>query len=181
MKEPKWEVATEEEVWKFVAWHLAKNGIQTILVGGAVAAIYSDGIYKSGDLDFVLKTYSADIIPKVMESIGFKQSSGRHYIHPRCEKFVEFMFGPAGIGDDVKIKPDEVKLRGQTLFIYSPTDCIRDRLASYINFKARECLDQAALVAEKFPFNHYKVKEWCASEGAPEAYNALLRKLRANK
>jgi hypothetical protein len=78
--EPRWETATEEEVWKFVAWHLAKNGIQTILVGGAVAAIYSDGIYKSGDLDFVLKTYSADVIPKVMASIGFKQSVGRHYI-----------------------------------------------------------------------------------------------------
>ena len=53
MKEPQWSVATEEEVWKFVAWHLAKNGIETILVGGAVAAIYSEGIYKSGDLDEV--------------------------------------------------------------------------------------------------------------------------------
>lgn len=181
MKEPRWKTATEEEVWKFVAWHLAKNGIETILVGGAVAAIYSDGIYKSGDLDFVLKTYATDLIPKIMKSIGFEQSSGRHYIHPDCEKFVEFMFGPAGIGDDVKIKPDEVKIEGQKLYIYSPTDCIRDRLASYIHFNARECLDQAVLVAERFPFNHGKVKEWCASEGAPEAYDALLRKLKSNK
>jgi len=181
VKEPQWETATEEEVWKFVAWHLAKNGIQTILVGGAVAAIYSDGIYKSGDLDFVLKTYTADVIPKVMESIGFKQSVGRHYIHPKCEKFVEFMFGPAGIGDDVKIQPDEVKIKGQTLFIYSPTDCIRDRLASYIHFKARECLDQAVLVADRFPFNHKKVKDWCVSEGAPEAYDSLIRKMTSKK
>jgi hypothetical protein len=181
VKEPNWKTATEEEVWKFVAWHLAKNGIDTILVGGAVAAIYSDGIYKSGDLDFVLKTYTEGKIPEVMNSIGFKQSVGRHYIHPKCEKFVEFMFGPAGIGDDIKIKPDEVKFKGQTLYIYSPTDCVRDRLASYIHFKARECLDQAALVAERFPFNHSKVKEWCASEGAPEAYDALLRKLKTNK
>lgn len=181
MIEPRWEAATEEEVWKFVAWHLAKNGIQTILVGGAVAAIYSDGIYKSGDLDFVLKTYTADVIPKVMESIGFKQSVGRHYIHPKCEKYIEFLFGPAGIGDDVKIKPDEVKINGQTLFIYSPTDCIRDRLASYIHFKARECLDQAVLVADRFPFNHKKVKDWCASEGAPEAYDSLICKLSSKK
>ena len=181
MKEPRWEFATEEEVWKFVAWHLAKNGIETILVGGAVAAIYSDGIYKSGDLDFVLKTYSANFIPKIMESIGFKFSGKRHYIHPQCDIFVEFMFGPAGIGDDLKIKPDEIKLKGQKLFIYSPTDCIRDRLASYIHFKARECLDQAVLVAQKFPFNQNKVKSWCASEGAPEAYDALMRKLQSNK
>lgn len=181
MKEPKWETATEEEVWKFVAWHLAKNGIETILVGGAVAAIYSEGIYKSGDLDFVLKTYSSDVLPKVMESIGFKLSKGRHYVHPKCEKFIEFMFGPVGIGDDVKIKPDEKKVKGQTLYIYSPTDCIRDRLASYIHFKARECLDQAVLVAARFSFNHNKVKEWCANEGSPEAFDALLRKLKENK
>lgn len=55
MKAPDWKNCTEEEVWKFVAWNLAKNGIDTILVGGAVAAIYSEGVYKSGDLDLVLK------------------------------------------------------------------------------------------------------------------------------
>ncbi|MNK15771.1 hypothetical protein D3C87_339210 [compost metagenome] len=32
MTEPRWESCTEEEVWKYVAWHLAKNGIETILV-----------------------------------------------------------------------------------------------------------------------------------------------------
>ena len=178
MKEPKWETATEEDVWLFVGWNLAKNGIQTILVGGAVAAIYSDGIYKSGDLDFVLKTYTEGKLTEVLESIGFQKTKGRHYVHPQCEKFVEFMFGPAGIGDDIHIKPDEKKIDGQTLYIYSPTDCIRDRLASYIHFKARECLDQAVLVAEKFPFNHKKVKEWCASEGAPNAYDELIKKLK---
>lgn len=110
-----------------------------------------------------------------MESIGFNRSSGRHYIHPKCDKFVEFMFGPAGIGDDISIKPDTKKVDGQTLYIYSPTDWIRDRLASYIHFKARECLDQAVLVAQRFPFNHKKVKEWCASEGAPHAFDDYSR------
>lgn len=181
MKEPKWESCTEEEVWKFVAWHLAKNGIETILVGGAVAAIYSEGIYKSGDLDFVLKTYVEGKITPIMESIGFQKSSGRHYIHPRCDKFVEFMFGPAGIGDDVNIKPDIKTIEGQKLYIYSPTDCIRDRLASYIHFKARECLDQAALVAKNFPFNQSKVKEWCKSEGAPEAFDELMKKVKKSQ
>lgn len=178
MKPPVWKNCTEEEVWQYVGWHLAKNGIETILVGGAVAAIYSDGIYKSGDLDFILKTYADGKIQPLMESIGFKKSAGRHYIHPDCDKFVEFMFGPAGIGADVKIKPDEKKIQGQTLYIYSPTDCIRDRLASYIHFKARECLDQAALVAQNFPFNASKVKAWCLAEGAPEAYEELMKKMK---
>ncbi|MGE5086621.1 MAG: hypothetical protein ACM3MG_09995 [Bacillota bacterium] len=108
MIEPQWKSCTEEEVWKYVAWHLAKNGIETILVGGAVAAIYSDGIYKSGDLDLVLKTYLEGKLTPLMDEIGFQKSNGRHYIHPKCDKFIEFMYGPAGIGDDVNIKPDAV-------------------------------------------------------------------------
>lgn len=181
MKEPNWKNCTEEDVWEFVAWHLAKNGIQTILVGGAVAAIYSEGAYKSGDLDIVLKTYVAGKLPEIMESIGFKKSVGRHYIHPKCDKFVEFVNGPAGIGDDVKIVPDKREVDGQVLYLYSPTDCIRDRLASYIHFKARECLDQAALVARKFPFNQKKVRDWCKDEGAPEAFYELVKKLKDKK
>lgn len=178
MKEPNWKNCTEEEVWEFVGWHLAKNGVETILVGGAVAAIYSEGAYKSGDLDLVLKTYVAGKLTEIMKAIGFEKSSGRHYVHPECDKFVEFVNGPVGIGDDVKIKPDQRKVEGQTLYLYSPTDCIRDRLASYIHFKARECLDQAALVAKKFPFNQKKVKDWCSDEGAPEAFEDLMRKLK---
>lgn len=177
MKEPNWEKCNEEDVWKYVGWHLAKRGVKTLLVGGAVAAIYSAGVYKSGDLDFIILTYLDGVIPEVMESIGFKRSGGRHYIHPKCRQFVEFAPGPTGIGDDLNIKPDAKKVEGQTLYIYSPTDCIRDRLASFIHFKARECLDQAALVAKNFPFNRKKVKDWCTSEGAPLAYEELLRKL----
>jgi hypothetical protein len=45
---------TEEELWKYVAVHLKKHNIDTILVGGAVVSIYSEGAYESGDLDFVL-------------------------------------------------------------------------------------------------------------------------------
>ncbi len=31
-----------------------KGGIDTILVGGAVVSIYTEGAYRSGDLDFIL-------------------------------------------------------------------------------------------------------------------------------
>ncbi len=179
MKEPKWESATEKHVWEYVAWHLAKNNIKTLLVGGAVCAIYSEGAYKSGDLDFVSLSIFDEKIPEVMKSIGFQKGVSRHYVHPICKLFVEFVTGPAGIGEDVKIKPDKKEVEGQTLYIYSPTDCIRDRLASYIHFRARECLDQAVLVAERFPFNRRRVKEWCVSEGAPQAYDDLMKKLKA--
>ncbi|MBX3017678.1 MAG: hypothetical protein KF767_07310 [Bdellovibrionaceae bacterium] len=178
MKEPNWKTCTEEEVWKFVAWHLARHGIETFLVGGAVAAIYSEGAYQSGDLDFVLRTSLDKKVPGLMAEIGFIQQKSRHFVHPDCDKFIEFVNGPVGIGDDVRIEPDKVKVEGQTLYIYSPTDCIRDRLASYIHFRARECLDQAVLVARKFPFDQKKVQKWCKEEGAPEAFDELMRQLR---
>lgn len=53
MNEPAWENATEREVWEYVAVQLKKRGVDTVLVGGAVVAIYSDGLYRSGDLDLV--------------------------------------------------------------------------------------------------------------------------------
>lgn len=180
MKEPNWAIATEKEVWEYVAWHLAKNNIETLLVGGAVCAIYSEGIYRSGDLDLVSLSVFDEKIPEIMESIGFEKT-GRHYTHPNCHLFVEFVAGPVGIGEDTKIKPDKREVEGQTLYIYSPTDCIRDRLASYIHFRARECLDQAALVAERFPFNKKKVKDWCRTEGAPQAYDDLMKKLEVSR
>jgi hypothetical protein len=45
---------TEKELWEFVASHLKLRGVSTVLVGGAVVSIYTDGAYQSGDLDFIL-------------------------------------------------------------------------------------------------------------------------------
>jgi len=180
MKEPNWKTCTEEDLWKYVAHHLAVHGFSTILVGGAVAAIYSKGAYKSGDLDIVLENYVTEKIPELMKKIGFEKGAGRHYLHPECAHIsVEFCSPPAAIGDDYSIKPSELKVEGQVLKIYSPTDCIRDRLSSYIHFKARECLDQAALVAKAQPFNSAKIKKWCESEGAPGAYKDFIEAVKA--
>lgn len=179
MKEPNWNSCTEEELWRYIATHLAKNGIDTILVGGAVVAIYTEGAYRSGDLDLVLLTYLNDKLPKLMAEIGFQVSQSRHYSHPQCKHLiVDFASGPPGIGEDYKIKPAEIKSDGQRIKIYSPTDCIRDRLASYIHFNALECLDQAVMVAKKYPFNRSKIKKWCREEGAVESFEEFERALK---
>lgn len=178
MKEPDWKACTEEELWKYVACHLAKNGIDTILVGGAVVSVYTTGAYRSGDLDLVLMSFLSDRLPDLMAEIGFHRVESRHYSHPKCKHLiVDFASPPAAIGDDYKIIPREVKVRGQIIRLYSPTDCIRDRLASYIYFNARECLDQAVLVAKAHEFDVKKVKAWCRSEGASDAYEDFAKLL----
>ena len=112
-----------------------------------------------------------------MKSIGFNKSN-RHYIHPKCNHlYIEFVSAPVSIGDDYRIVPDEKEFKGKILKILSPTDCIKDRLASFIHFKARECLDQALLVAKSQKFNLEKVKEWCLKEpgGGKEAFDEFLK------
>jgi hypothetical protein len=175
MNNPNWKSCTEEDLWKYVGHHLAANDISTILVGGAVAAIYSEGAYRSGDLDFVVESLFTDKIPEIMKKIGFEKGPTRHYQHPECSHiFIEFCSPPAAIGDDLAIKARELKIEGQVLRIYSPTDCIRDRLASYIHFKAKDCLEQAILVARRQTFDSKKVQTWCKAEGAPDAYKDFI-------
>jgi hypothetical protein len=165
----------EKQLWEHVAVHLKKQGIDTILVGGAVVAIYSKGAYRSGDLDFVKGSLFVTKLDETMDEIGFKKH-GRHYVHPECSHmFVEFPGGPPlGIGNDNSIVPDEVKVKGTIIKILSPTDCVKDRLASYIHFKAKEGLDQAILVAKNQDVNLTSIKKWCKGEFAEWAFQDFL-------
>lgn len=168
---------TEAQLWHFVGSHLESRGIGVVLVGGAVVSVYTDGAYRSGDLDFVEEELFGDRTGAAMLELGF-QREGRHFVHPDCRHlFVEFVSGPLGIGADEKIVPREEPVDGNVLKILSPTDCVRDRLASYIHFHARECLDQAALVAKAQPVDWGKVESWCRGEGVggSRAYEELKR------
>jgi hypothetical protein len=168
---------TEEQLWRHVASHLEASGLRVVLVGGAVVSIYSGGLYRSGDLDFVPGASRGQSAEAAMAEIGFERV-GSYYRHPRCAHlFVQFVSGPLGIGDDLGIEPVEVEHEGVTLRILSPTDCVRDRLASYIHFEARECLDQAVLVARARQVDWSRIEEWCRAEGrgGVEAFEQLTR------
>ena len=166
---------TEEQLWRFVAPHLEKNGIAVVLVGGAVVSIHSEGAYRSGDLDFVRSAYFGPAVEEVMAGIGFRRE-GRHYVHPECRHlFVEFVSGPLGIGEETHVVPDEVSEGGVRIKLLSPTDCVCDRLASYIHYHSRDALDQAALVARARPVDWGKIERWCRGEGAPKAFTDLRR------
>ena len=169
----------EKELWEYVAVHLKKKGIDTVLVGGAVVSIYSNGAYRSGDIDFVKTSILVTKLEETMNELGFKKH-GRHYVHPECKHlFVEFPGGPPlGIGEDNTIVPDEVEVNGTVIKIFSPTDCVKDRLASYIHFKAPEGLDQAVLVAKNQDVNLSSIKKWCKGERAEWAFDDFIKKLK---
>lgn len=170
---------TEEELWKYVASHLKKNNVDTILVGGAVVSIYSEGAYESGDLDLVLTNMFIKNLPNLMNEIGFVKKGSRHYEHPECKHlFVEFPSSFLEIGEDNQIIPDEVIVDGTKIKILSPTDCVKDRLAGYMYFKSRDNFDQALLVAKKHSVNLDKIKQWCAGEKHLDVFEEFVRALK---
>jgi hypothetical protein len=182
MQAPDLRTCTEEELWKYVGYHLSEAGVDSVLVGGAVVAIYSKGAYHSGDLDFVAGKGMYAKVKVVLERLGFESVRGRHFEHPNCPHLiVEFPPGPLSIGDDNKIKPAEISVDGRSIKILSPTDCIRDRMASYIHFNARECLDQAVLVAKNQPFDLARVKSWCLAEGAATTFEEFRKRVESAK
>ncbi len=76
--------------------------------------------------EYVALSVFDEKIPEVMKTIGFKKSVGRHYVHPKCKLFVEFVAGSAGIGDDIQIKSDEkavYDLKSRLLEIKKNTCC----------------------------------------------------------
>jgi hypothetical protein len=118
-------------------------------------------------------------IEESLFALGFNRS-GRHYQHPRCRHlFIEFLHPPVSIGSDYRIEPQEVRAEDTIIKILSPTDCVRDRLASYIYFNARECLGQAVLVAARTTVDERVVELWCEKEGerAKRAYRDFQRNL----
>lgn len=170
---------SEEELWKYVASHLKARGIDTVLVGGAVVSIYTEGAYESGDLDFILTNFFVKNVPEVMKEIGFIRHAGRHYIHPECSHlYIEFPKGPLEIGDDSQIIPNEVEVEGKKIKILSPTDCVKDRLASYIYFKDRVGFEQAIMVAKKHPVNIKSIELWCEKENAQSIFEEFKSALR---
>lgn len=168
MNPPDWPNCREEELWSYVAWHLEAAGIETVMVGGAVVAVYTDGIYQSGDIDLVPDDTMRDGIVGVLVEIGFARR-GRHFVHPSCPQlFVEFPNGPVSIGEEFPIEPDERVVEGQRLKLLSPTDCVKDRLAAFIHWKARDCFDQAILVCRQQAarIDWGGLERWCAGEGS---------------
>ncbi|MEN8693361.1 MAG: hypothetical protein ACN4GG_05030 [Akkermansiaceae bacterium] len=176
MNPPNWQNCTEEELWKYVAFHLASHGIDSVLVGGAVVAIYTEGLYQSGDLDLIPNEMFRPKIETVLAKIGFVPSKSRYFMHPKCSHlFLEFPRGPVELGDEYPVTPDIVEHEGRALKILSPTSCVKDRLAGYIYWKSRDYFDQATLVClrQTSRIDWPAIETWCASERHHEVFKEL--------
>ncbi|MBK1828493.1 hypothetical protein [Haloferula rosea] len=180
MEPPDWKQCSEAELWHYVAWHLEGAEIRSVLVGGAVVAIYTEGLYRSGDLDLIADSFDFEALKGVLSSLGFVPSKSRYFKHPECRHlFLEFPPGPVEIGEEFPVVPDELEVHGRALQLLSPTDCVKDRLAGYIHWKSRANFDQAVLVcrrqSQRVQFEI--IRRWCQAEGAIAVYEELRQAL----
>ena len=180
MNEPDWTRSTEEELWHYVGWHLEGAGIGSVLVGGAVVAIHTEGLYRSGDLDLVPDHFDRKQIEGVLRGLGFEPSKSRYFRHPQCSHlFLEFPRGPVEIGEEFPVVPDEIEVMGRRLRVLSPTDSVKDRLAGYIHWNSRANFEQAVLICRRqsVRVDMEQVRRWCEREGGLEAFEELVRNL----
>lgn len=159
---------------------LAKNDIQTVLVGGAVVSIYTDNEYESRDLDFISPADHKKIV-KAMEELGFERQ-GKNFIHPETELSVEFPTGPIGIGDRVPVIPEgKIKVGQVDVILLSPTQSTMDRLAWFYFNNDRQCLDQAVMIALKQPVSLKEIQKWSVEEKQQDKFEVFLKTLTARR
>jgi hypothetical protein len=165
---------TQGELGAYVQSHLQSRGINVVLSGGAVVAIYTSGKYVSRDLDFVNRYgIKRSIITAAMKELGFTEV-GRHFEHPDTKFFVEFPPGPLAIGESYSIELCELELNTGTLILITPTECVKDRLAWYYHTGDNQSLHHAMLVARDQPVDLEEIKRWSGGEGKLEEYEKFI-------
>jgi hypothetical protein len=165
------------DVAEIVARALADAGIRAVLTGGACATLLTDGAYQSADLDFILEgEVQRRDLDAALATAGFSRDNDR-YISPDTRFFVEFPRGPLGIGRDLSIRPQPLKVGRTTVAALSPTDSCRDRLAAFYHWNDRQSLDTAVLIASRHRISLSKIREWSADEGAVEGFEEFHRRL----
>jgi hypothetical protein len=170
---------TQAELGAYVQSHLYAKGIDVVLSGGAVVAIYTSGKYVSNDLDLVNR-YSArrSAIRKAMEELGFEEA-GRHFEHTETKFFVEFPPGPLTLGEQDIVSIDEREMETGILRTISPTDCVKDRLAWYYHDGDLQCLTQAILVAKDHEVDIDEISKWSKGEGKLGEFERIRADLEA--
>ncbi|MCG2723100.1 MAG: hypothetical protein L6290_13975 [Thermodesulfovibrionales bacterium] len=175
-----WQRIGIKELAALISEKLREKGIDTILVGGACVSIYTKNRYLSFDLDFVTHARIKDV-SAVLDEVGFRRESSRHFIRRDCPFFIEFVAPPAAIGDEPLKDENRISTKYGTVVLLTPTDSVKDRLSAYYHWNDTQALDQAMLVAKAQKINLHEVKRWSEKERRTEKYLDFLRRLRSKK
>ncbi len=169
------------EIAFFVSDAIARAGGTVVLSGGGAATIYSEAAYQSRDLDFVIALWAPDSRRRVapIAALGFRAERGM-YVHDHSPYTLEFLPHPLAIDQEVLTQWSTLEENGRRLNILTPTDCVRDRLASFLYDNDFSGLEQALLVAaaQRESVDLHAVERWCRTQGERAKGDLFLHRLR---
>jgi len=154
---------------------LKNSGINAVLVGGACVSIYSKNRYQSYDLDFATFEELKNI-ETALKKIGFKRE-GRCFSHPKCIYLIDFVNPPIAIGHEPIHHFEVLSTQSGSLQLLTPTDSVKDRLASYFHWNDEQALEQALLVAQNHEIDLKDLKRWSKEEGFISLFEHFLKQL----
>jgi hypothetical protein len=161
--------------------YLRREGIETVLSGGACVSIYTHNKYISYDLDFVLISPDREKDVKILLlKIGFFLEN-RYFKHPDTEYFLDFVAPPLSMGSEPVKEIKTIQKGSQILKLLSPTDCVKDRLAAYYHWQDRQALEQAMLVCHDNPVDIVELERWSKVEGMSSQFDKIREELELNE
>ncbi|MET0403791.1 MAG: hypothetical protein ABW123_15380 [Cystobacter sp.] len=116
-----------------------------------------------------------------LAALGFSRK-GDFYRHPRSQFLLEFPNGPLAVGDDLIHVWSTVRRGDEVLYVLSPTDSCRDRLASYLFWNDFSGLEQALAVrqAQAAGVDLNMIEDWCRREGQIQKFGLFASRIRAS-
>lgn len=172
---------TRIELAGLIGQTLNDHGIDAVLSGGSCVSIYSNERWVSQDLDLIDISYAdKKKIIAALHTIGFtNRGAGHKYFEkPNCQFTIEFPTAPLMIGDEHVVDEGIAHMatdRG-VFKLLSATNCVKDRLASYIHWNDLQCLEQARDVAHLQTVDMNNIQSWLSSEDSTIDARVLLAK-----
>ena len=136
-----WATISLKNLAGFLSEEMRKGGVDAILVGGACVTMYTDNRYQSYDLDYV-SYEDMKKVKNVLNGLGFVQKD-KYFRHPDCPWVVEFVSPPVAVGRETIQRFASVKTPLGSITCLTPTDSVKDRLASFYHWNDKQGLEQA--------------------------------------
>ncbi|HWY36800.1 MAG TPA: hypothetical protein VNX68_19295, partial [Nitrosopumilaceae archaeon] len=115
-------------------------------------------------------------VEKTLKKLGFKRE-GRCFSHAKCPYLIDFINPPIAIGNEPIRHFKTLNTPAGSLQLLTPTDSVKDRLASYFYWNDKQALEQALLVAKKHKIDLKDLKRWAKEEGFLSQLNHFLEQL----
>lgn len=141
------------------------QGKKPILVGGSAVEFYTQGAYKSLDLDVIARKKELE---PTLKAMGFKKS-GRHWFNEDVSLEI--------VSSHTKEKVKKVKIEKYTIHMISVEDLIVDRLNACKHWKSQlDCEQAEYLITAYYPvLNKTYLEKRAREEGVLKKLNTLKK------